>query len=37
MVSFSQPGASPSLGGIDVDTYRGSLAKAAAAQWYDVI
>ncbi|WP_427133492.1 glycerophosphodiester phosphodiesterase family protein [Pseudarthrobacter sp. S9] len=32
-----QPGASPNLGGIDIDTYGGSLAKAAAAQGYDII
>jgi glycerophosphoryl diester phosphodiesterase len=31
------PGASPNLGGIDIDTYGGSLAKAAAAQGYDAI
>ncbi|MBT2519734.1 glycerophosphodiester phosphodiesterase family protein [Arthrobacter sp. ISL-28] len=32
-----QPGASPNLGGIDIDDYHGSLAKAAAALGYDVI
>ena len=31
-----KPGASLNLGGIDIDTYGGSLAKAAAAQGYDV-
>jgi glycerophosphoryl diester phosphodiesterase len=30
-------GASPNLGGIDIDDYAGSLAKAAAAQGYDVV
>jgi len=32
-----QPGASPNLGGIDIDTYGGSLARAAAAQGYDAV
>lgn len=32
-----QPGKSPDLGGIDIDDYNGSLARAAAAQGYDVI
>jgi glycerophosphoryl diester phosphodiesterase len=36
-LEVGQPGASPNLGGIDIDTYDGSLAKAAAAQGYDVI
>jgi glycerophosphoryl diester phosphodiesterase len=36
-LQVGQPGASPDLGGIDIDTYGGSLAKAAAAQGYDVI
>jgi glycerophosphoryl diester phosphodiesterase len=36
-LQVGQPGASPNLGGIDIDTYGGSLAKAAAAQGYDVI
>ncbi|TFD82119.1 glycerophosphodiester phosphodiesterase family protein [Cryobacterium fucosi] len=31
------PGVSPNLGGIDIDTFHGSLAQAAAAQGYDVI
>lgn len=36
-MGVGQPGASPNLGGIDIDDYDGSLAKAAAAQGYDVI
>jgi glycerophosphoryl diester phosphodiesterase len=32
-----KPGASPHLGGIVIDSYGGSLAKAAAAQGYDLI
>jgi glycerophosphoryl diester phosphodiesterase len=36
-LQIGRPGASPNLGGIDIDTYGGSLAKAAAAQGYDVI
>jgi glycerophosphoryl diester phosphodiesterase len=32
-----KPGASPNLGGIDIDDYDGSLPKAAAAQGYDVV
>ena len=36
-LQVGQPGASPNLGGIDIDSYGGSLAKAAAAQGYDVI
>lgn len=36
-LAVGQPGASPNLGGIDIDTYGGSLAKAAAAQGYDLI
>ncbi|TFC09677.1 glycerophosphodiester phosphodiesterase [Cryobacterium algoritolerans] len=31
------PGMSPNLGGIDIDSFHGSLAQAAAAQGYDVI
>ncbi|WP_457948725.1 glycerophosphodiester phosphodiesterase family protein [Pseudarthrobacter sp. alpha12b] len=31
------PGASPNLGGVDIDDYDGSLPKAAAAQGYDVV
>lgn len=31
------PGMSPNLGGIDIDSFHGSLAEAAAAQGYDVI
>ncbi|MDR7083623.1 glycerophosphoryl diester phosphodiesterase [Arthrobacter ginsengisoli] len=36
-LQIGQPGASPNLGGIDIDTYGGSLAKAAAAQGYDAV
>lgn len=36
-LEVGKPGASPNLGGVDIDTYGGSLAKAAAAQGYDVI
>lgn len=36
-LAVGQPGASPNLGGIDIDTYSGSLPRAAAAQGYDVI
>ncbi len=36
-LEVGKPGASPNLGGIDIDTYGGSLAKAAAAQGYDLI
>jgi glycerophosphoryl diester phosphodiesterase len=36
-LQIGQPGASPNLGGIDIDDYDGSLAKAAAALGYDVI
>lgn len=36
-LEVGKPGASPNLGGIDIDTYGGSLAKAAAGQGYDVI
>ncbi|WP_426989859.1 glycerophosphodiester phosphodiesterase family protein [Pseudarthrobacter sp. Y6] len=36
-MQVGQPGAAPELGGIDIDNYDGSLAKAAAAQGYDVI
>ncbi len=36
-MGVGQPGAAPELGGIDIDDYDGSLAKAAKAQGYDVI
>ncbi len=36
-MSVGQPGASPNLGGIDIDDYAGSLPKAAAAQGYDAV
>jgi glycerophosphoryl diester phosphodiesterase len=36
-LEVGKPGVSPNLGGIDIDTYGGSLAKAAAAQGYDAI
>ncbi|WLQ05007.1 glycerophosphodiester phosphodiesterase family protein [Arthrobacter oryzae] len=36
-LQVGQPGASPQLGGIDIDDFGGSLAKAAAAQGYSVI
>ena len=36
-LEVGQPGASANLGGIDIDTYGGSLAKAAAAQGYDAV
>lgn len=36
-LQVGQPGASRNLGGIDIDTYDGSLAKAAAAQGYHAI
>lgn len=36
-MGVGQPGASVNLGGIDIDDFGGSLAKAAAAQGYDVI
>jgi glycerophosphoryl diester phosphodiesterase len=36
-LEVGKPGASPNLGGIDIDTYCSSLAKAAAAQDYDRI
>ncbi|MCU1532352.1 MAG: glycerophosphodiester phosphodiesterase [Arthrobacter sp.] len=36
-LEVGQPGASPNLGGIDIDNYGGSLAQAAAAQGYDVL
>ncbi|KUM32512.1 glycerophosphodiester phosphodiesterase family protein [Arthrobacter sp. EPSL27] len=36
-LEVGQPGASPNLGGIDIDTYGGSLAQAAAAQGYDAV
>ena len=36
-LEVGKPGASPNLGGIDIDAYGGSLAKAAAAQGYGII
>ncbi|MCE3293667.1 MAG: glycerophosphodiester phosphodiesterase, partial [Arthrobacter sp.] len=36
-LQVGRPGAAPELGGIDIDDYDGSLAKAAKAQGYDVI
>jgi len=36
-MGVGKPGASPNLGGIDIDDYDGSLPKAAAAQGYDVV
>ena len=36
-MQVGKPGAAPELGGIDIDNYDGSLAKAAAAQGYNVI
>ena len=36
-LQVGKPGAAPELGGIDIDDYDGSLAKAAKAQGYDVI
>jgi glycerophosphoryl diester phosphodiesterase len=36
-MGVGQPGATPNLGGIDIDDYNGSLPKAAAAQGYDVV
>ena len=36
-MGVGQPGKVPELGGIDIDDYDGSLAKAAKAQGYDVI
>ncbi len=36
-MGVGQPGASRNLGGIDIDDYDGSLAKAAAAQGYDAV
>ncbi|MEW9874126.1 glycerophosphodiester phosphodiesterase family protein [Arthrobacter sp. HS15c] len=36
-MGVGQPGASPNLGGIDIDDYDGSLPQAAAAQGYDVV
>ncbi|MCP9000373.1 glycerophosphodiester phosphodiesterase [Pseudarthrobacter sp. RMG13] len=36
-MGVGQPGASPNLGGIDIDDYNGSLPRAAAAQGYDVV
>jgi glycerophosphoryl diester phosphodiesterase len=36
-LQVGKPGAAPELGGIDIDDYDGSLAKAAKAKGYDVI
>jgi len=36
-LQVGRPGAAPELGGIDIDDYDGSLAKAAKAQGYDVV
>jgi glycerophosphoryl diester phosphodiesterase len=36
-LEVGQPGPSANLGGIDIDDYDGSLAKAAAAQGYDAV
>ncbi|MDQ0617258.1 glycerophosphodiester phosphodiesterase family protein [Arthrobacter globiformis] len=36
-LQVGRPGAAPELGGIDIDDYDGSLAKAAEALGYDVI
>jgi len=36
-MGVGEPGASVNLGGIDIDDFGGSLAKAASAQGYDVI
>ncbi|MET3920024.1 glycerophosphodiester phosphodiesterase family protein [Arthrobacter sp. UYEF20] len=36
-LEVGRPGSSPNLGGIDIDTYGGSLAKAAAAQGYNMV
>lgn len=36
-LGVDQPGMSPNLGGVDIDSYDGSLARAAAAQGYDLI
>ena len=36
-LGVDQPGVSPNLGGIDIDSYDGSLARAAQAQGYDLI
>lgn len=36
-LQVGKPGAAPELGGIDIDDYDGSLARAAKAQGYDVI
>ncbi|UKA55442.1 glycerophosphodiester phosphodiesterase [Arthrobacter sp. FW305-BF8] len=36
-LQVGKPGAAPELGGIDIDNYDGSLAKAAKALGYDVI
>ena len=36
-LGVGQPGAAPQLGGIDIDDYNGSVARAAAAAGYDVL
>ncbi|MHC6175100.1 glycerophosphodiester phosphodiesterase family protein [Glutamicibacter sp. X7] len=36
-LQVGQPGAAPELGGIDIDDYEGSIAKAAKAQGYAVV
>ncbi|WP_347232321.1 glycerophosphodiester phosphodiesterase family protein [Cryobacterium sp. TMT2-42-4] len=36
-LGVGQPGSSPNLGGIDIDSYNGSLAQAAAALGYDIV
>jgi glycerophosphoryl diester phosphodiesterase len=36
-MGVGKPGASPNLGGIDIDDYDGSLPQAAAAQGYDAV
>ncbi len=36
-LGVGQPGAAPQLGGIDIDDYDGSVARAAAAAGYDVL
>ena len=36
-LGVGQPGAAPQLGGLDIDDYNGSAARAAAAAGYDVL
>lgn len=36
-LGVGQPGSSPNLGGIDIDSYNGSLAQAAGALGYDIV